>query len=237
MRYIFSYLLLTHLLFGGVFLANYYLKHNDYKRALSEYQKIENISDEVAMNIAYCLYRLHRYKEAQALYMSITKPSLNLYRYYNLANTLFQEHRYKYALKMYQNALKFKKDIDTLYNIKITKEMIKAQEIEEERKKMEAIRKGLNTPNELWDSNQSDKNLTMSDKSLWRESNNISKYRSSKRGDGKADIDNSIKKPKLPLTIKKAKISYRYYDKLMRKRALDTLLIPISKGEESSEYW
>ena len=213
--------------------AKYYISHHRYNRAIEEYLKIKDIDDEIKINIAYCLYRESRYSQAFEILQSITEPKLNSIRYYNMGNIAVKEGRLAEALKLYRGALKFGDDEDTKRNIEIVMrkiEMLKA--VEKKRATLKPIRKGEDDPDRIFDSGLKDINLSESTKSLWNSSGNIATKGSSYRAE---ELDNILKRvgrePGSAEGGAKSTVSFRYWDKKMEQKSLNTLLIPIDEGD------
>lgn len=206
--------------------ANYYIKKAEYKKAIREYLKLEEIDDNVKLNIAYCLYKDKKFTQALLILKSITEPNLNKIRYYNIGNILVKLGKLEDALKAYKVSLKFGRDEDTIYNINIISKFKKEYQ---KRATLKPIRKGENNPDRIFDTGLEDINLTQSIDGLWNRAGNIANSHSSKID----NIDNTItqigKKAKGAKGRIDNQISFRYWNQKLKKKTLDTLLIPIDE--------
>ncbi len=210
--------------------AKYYLSHQYYDNAIREYLKIQNITDEIKLNIAYSLYKEDRYSQTLNILKSITNPKLNYIRYYDMGNTLVKLGRLDEALRAYKNALKFGRDEDIKYNIqtilKIQKIIIK----EDKKATLKPIRKGKDNPDRVFDTKLKDINLTATIDGLWQEGGNIANHLSSTNKDI-SHIKHIGKNPTSGYGKSKESISFRYWDRKMEQKSLDTLLIPINSKD------
>lgn len=209
--------------------AKYFISHRNYQEAIREYLKVHNMQDKIKLNIAYCLYRDGKYLDSLNILRAITSPKLNQVRYYNMGNALVKLGRLKEALKAYRSALKFGDDEDTRSNIEIVEAKLKAIRLKEREKKetLKPIRKGKDNPDRIFDSRLKDINLTESINGLWHNGGNFSNHLSSIKGDNSDKIYNVGKRAKSNKYKSKSDISFRYWDKKMDKRGLNTLLIPL----------
>ena len=93
----------------------------DYKKAASEFSKIETKTMQSMLNLANSYYQMGKYKEALSIYNSLksSDPKYKKIILFKKANTLSHLKRYTEAKRAYIKALSFGKDEDILYNLRL----------------------------------------------------------------------------------------------------------------------
>ncbi len=218
-----------------------------YLKALRYYKKLPQKSDTILYNLANIYYYLKRYDKALMIYKSIETPRLQSIRLYNMANCYFKKHNYQKAKRFYEATLKFSpKDFDTLFNLRVTREILKNLVDKKEIASNSLKRsKGVGSGKyegkvASWDSNF-EANTTLKDakySSKLIKRNNISNS-SKERGDGSENSKDLKDSNRTIIETKEGSFSlenkrYRY---ILDKKRLNTLLIPlITKEIDDKSY-
>ena len=104
-------------------------KQEDYKKSIKYFQDVASSKKDAESfyDLANAYYKSGNYKGALKIYKSLhtVSENLNYKRWFNAANALFKLKRYEDALKAYENAKRIKSESDLLYNIELTKKMLK----------------------------------------------------------------------------------------------------------------
>lgn len=255
MRYILLTLLLTIFTSASSLLDFKYLDDakeayikKDYKDAERLYSKIEN--DNAKFNLADTLYREKRYKDAIDIYNSINSKDLEFKKLHNIGNSYAKLNKIDEAIKSYEDALKIKDDEDTKFNLELLKK--KKKEQEKKKKKQQKDKNNKNKKEDKKRDNQNKKNSQ--DKKDNKNSQNREKQdkNSKENKDKKKEAEEKSKKDKEKKEEKeknkerklneanqtKAPISNmeeRKWQKMLNKRGVNTLMLPLSRGGKKNE--
>ena len=97
-------------------------------------------------NLADALYRQEKYKEAAALFDSLSQRDVNPRQlskaYHNLGNALLKDKAYEESIKAYQNALKLNpQSEESRYNLSYAYKMLKKQQEQQKQQQQEQQKK------------------------------------------------------------------------------------------------
>ena len=207
----------------------------DFKKAIENYLKVGDKNDKILFNLADSYYKAKEYKKALEIYEKIKDKSLEFKKLHNMGNTLAHLGKIDEAIKAYEKALKIKEDKDTRFNLELLKKMKKNQKKKQNKKKKNNNKKqNKNNQNKNNQNNKPNKNSNKNSGENKKEKNKENKQ-------NKKDNKNQNKKtnPKPKPKPKKAPISdmeVRKYEKMLNKRGVNTLLLPLNtKGERKYE--
>lgn len=118
--------------------ANQNYKNRDYARALKYFQALafSKRSADAYYDLGNAYYRVKNYKGAIKAYKNVKTVDKHLmYKsYFNMGNSFFMQKKYKEALDSYELAKKIEVDDDLLYNIELTKKMMKKSKTKKDKK-------------------------------------------------------------------------------------------------------
>jgi len=220
--------------------------YNDknYTKAQENYAKVHN--DEARFNEADSLYRQKRYKEAIEVYKSIVNPKLEAKKLHNIGNSYAYMKKIDEAINSYEDALKLGEDNDTKFNLELLK---KKKEEQKKKKDKKDDKKKKDDKNKKEDKNnkekKDDKNKKESDKNKSKEEKDKEKKESDKK---KKEQENKEKNKKKEDEKKQSQMNEqnktqapisnmeeRKWQKMLNKRGVNTLMIPLNKGEKNNE--
>jgi len=212
---------------------DYYTK-GDLKNSFIYYEKIENKSDGVVYNMANILYQTHNYKEAIVLYEKITSLKLLEKKWYNLANSYVQMKQYSKAVYYYQKLLQKQNDKDAKANLILVQNQIKEEYLQ-------LLKKQKDLPNKKGDKYEEsfeDSELVSTKMVEGKNSNiankeNISHLFSSNQK-GKIYFKDIPVNTKLQILQNSTEdkftpIEEKKWDNLLKKKKIDSLIIPLNK--------
>lgn len=205
-------------------------------RAFDIYSKIDNKTDNIYYNMANILYRQKKYTQAIEYYKKINSQKLMARKLSNIANCYIGLNQIKRAISFYEESLKFEKLNHTIKNLQT------AHKIQEEEKKKELNKnKGYRgeAPEEFGDDNSSNNIYKKHEiKLLNINKNNISKLNQSRETETieiAKQKDNNITKKILDDKIDFSDNEESKYNKILEKRKLHTLLMPLGLKKEKHE--
>jgi len=222
--------------------------YNDknYTKAQENYAKVDN--DEARFNEADSLYRQKRYKEAIEVYKNIVNPKLEAKKLHNIGNSYAYMKKIDEAIKSYEDALKLGEDDDTKFNLELLKkkkeEQKKKKDKKEDKNKKDDKNKKEDKNNKDNKNKKDDKNKKESDKNKSKEekeqdkkeSDKKKKEQENKEENKKKEDENQSKlsdqnKTQAPIS----NMEERKWQKMLNKRGVNTLMIPLNKGEKNNE--
>jgi len=245
--------------YGGVLDFNYLDKANkaynksDFKRASDNYSKVN--SDEARYNLANSLYKQKKYKEALNTYESISSKDLEFQKLHNMGNCQAQLKQNDEAIKSYQDALKIKDDKDTKFNLELLKKQKKKEDKKKKQnkknqkkndKKNQKDKKKGDKNKQDKKQNKNEKNKDKMKKSQEQKKQNAKKEKQKQKEQSKAkkakeDKKKQMKKEKLTNKKKKkdnppiSNMEERKWQNMLNQKEINTLLLPIRKGEQKNE--
>ena len=236
MRYLIL-ILIALFCYGGVLDFNYLDRANrafsrgDFQTASDNYSKID--SDEARYNLANSLYKQKKYKEALNIYRSISKKDLEFAKLHNMGNCQAQLKQNDEAIKSYEDALKIKDDKDTKFNL----DLLKKQKKKQDKKKKQKKKKKDKDKKDKKDKNQG------KDKKKSQEQKKKQKEQEKKRAKkAKEDKKKQMKKDEKKSSAQKKKnnppisnMEERKWQNMLNQKEINTLLLPIRKGEQENE--
>ncbi len=210
--------------------ANKAFYDKNYTLSAQMYKKIDK--PQAVFDRANSLYRLGKYKQAKALYLSIKDSKLKEKSFYNAGNCDVMMKNYKQAIKEYKKALKINpKDKDAKFNLEL---------LLEHRKKKQQNNNKNNNKNRNKNKKHNNKNKKDNMK------NNKNKNHNNKNGDKNNKNANKNHKKELkhknPILnktnnkLKPIKIGLKQQSNVFDKLKSKTLLYPLRKGGNNSEW-
>jgi len=222
MRY-FIIILMTVYSYGGMLDFNYLEKANkafnkgDFKSASDNYSKVN--SDEARYDLANSLYKQKKYKEALSTYKSISNKDLEFAKLHNMGNCQAQLKQNDEAIKSYQDALKIKDDKDTKFNL----ELLKKQKKKNDKKKKE------NKKNQKKNDKKNQKDKQKGDKNKQDKKQNKNEKSKDKKKKSQEQKEKQKKNPPI------SNMEERKWQKMLNQKEINTLMLPIRKGEQENE--
>ncbi len=208
-------------------------QNGDYKKAIENYLKVEDKNDKILFNLADSYYKAKEYEKAFRLYSQIKDKDLEFKKLHNMGNTLAHLGKIDEAIRVYEKALKIKEDKDTRFNLELLKKMKKNQK-KKQNNKNNKQKQNKNNQNKNSNKNNNEKNKKDQNKNGKENSKENKNNKQKNQNKGKKD-----KKPKPKPNPKPAPISnmeVRKYEKMLNKRGVNTLLLPLNtKGERKYE--
>ncbi len=218
----------------------------DYKKAAEYYEKIKDKNDKILFNLADSYYKAKNYKKALELYEKIKDKNLEFKKLHNMGNTLAHLGKIDEAIKNYKEALKIKEDKDTRFNLELLEKMKK------QKKKNKNKNKNKQNKNQKKNSQkQKNKNQNKSGKNRGenkknsdskKKKENAKKERKKPKKDqnsahkNKENPKNQKRKPQKIKNVPISDMEIRKYEKMLNKRGVNTLLLPLNtKGEKRNE--
>jgi len=211
----------------------------DFKKAASEYKELKG--DRAKYNLANSYYKLGEYKKSIRLYNEIKDKNLEFKKLHNLGNAYANSGEIKKAIESYEKALKIKKDKDTKYNLDLLRKKQqqnkknkknKKQNKKNQNKKKQQNKKQNKDSNKNKNSNNNQKDSNKNKDSKQQKNQNSKQKKNKEKKQNAKQKQNQIKK--IPLS----NMQERKYIKMLNKRGVNTLLLPLnkkSKGENSEE--
>ena len=228
--------------------------YNDknYTKAGNFYGKVK--SDEAKFNQANSLYRQKKYKKAIEAYKSINDSKLKAKSLHNIGNSYAKMSKIDEAIKSYEEALKIADDTDTRFNLEFLKKKKKKQEKKKQEKKKQEKKKQEKKQDKKNKKDQSKKDQSKKDQSKQDQSKQDQKN-SDKDKSGKQKSEDKKEKDKSKSDQKEKKVEQnqakmaeqnqtqppisnmeeRKWQKMLNKRGVNTLMIPLNKGDRKNE--
>ncbi|MBU1669356.1 tetratricopeptide repeat protein [bacterium] len=221
-------------------------ENKEYEKAEKLYQKVEG--DEAKFNRADALYRQKKYKEALEIYSAISDEKLAFKKLHNMGNTQAQLGQIDEAIKHYEEALSIQDDEDTKFNLELLKKK------KEEQKKSDQNQENNESKNNDQQNQKNQQNQGKQNKEQQQENNSSKEQKDKeseeqKKEDKKAqEAKKSEKKKKKEEEQQHAQISEqnqtqvpisnmeeRKWQKMLNQRGVNTLMLPLNKGEQNNE--
>ena len=217
----------------------------DYEAASKNWDKVQ--SDEATYDKANALYKQKKYEEALTLYQSISDEKLAFEKLHNMGNAQAQLGKTDDAIKSYEEALKIKEDKDTKFNLELLKKKKKQDKKNKDKKnnkdKKDQKDKKQNKDNKK---NQDQKNQ---DKNKENEKNKSKqdkqKEKDKKEAQKKKEAEEKKKKEEQKAAAKPqdkkndnppiSDMEERKWQKQLDQKGLNTLMLPIRKGDNKNE--
>jgi Ca-activated chloride channel family protein len=220
----------------------------DYKSAISEYKKVLG-KDGAAYDLANSYYKAKKYKKALEMYKKVSEPSLKFKKLHNMGNTYANLGKIDDAIKSYEEALKIKQDKDTKYNLELLKKHKKKQKKKKKNKKNDKKKKDKKKGKKDSKKNQDKKDKNGKNKKNKKAGKNNKNPNKDKKTKGSRQKQNQNKQKKDQANKNKEKqaknkkkvqpisdMEERKYKKILNKRGINTLMLPLStKGEKQNE--
>ncbi len=245
MRYLIVLISISNLLSASMF-DFYYLDRakkayddGNYTLAQKNYAKVD--SDNAKFNEADSLYRQKRYKEAIELYSSIKEKKLEEKKLHNIGNCYAKMDKVDEAIKSYEDALKLGEDNDTKYNLELLKKKKKEQKKKDKDKdkdKKKDDKKREDSKKEQKENKKESKDKENSKKDKKEEDNNSKEKDSKKENKDKKREEEKKQSQMSEQNITQPPISNmeeRKWQKMLNKRGVNTLMIPLNKGKRENE--
>jgi len=224
---------------------------NDYAKASTLYGEVKTKNDQARFNYGDALYKEKKYSEAADVFSTISDPALKRQALYNLGNSLALSGKTDEAVKAYEASLKLGDDEDTRYNL----ELLKKQQQQNQQNKQD----DKNDKNDKKNQDQQDKDKKGQD-GQEKQDQKQQDQRSGNKGDERRDAkqkdqnkqDQQQKQQAADAKQKEkgdeqaqegadaqaamaepiSDMEERKYNKLLDKRGIKTLMIPLAgKGE------
>ncbi|MEA3314427.1 MAG: tetratricopeptide repeat protein [Campylobacterota bacterium] len=220
--------------FGSIFDFDYINKANiayekkDYETS-SKYFGMVN-SDEALFNKGDSLYREKKYEEALESYTSIKDKSLQFKKLYNMGNSYAHLNKIDEAINSYEEALKIKDDSDAKYNLELLKKQKDKQNQNKDKNKEDSNKdnkeqKDSNSNDEAKDDKESQENKEQKDKEQ------KDKEESKKAKENKSQENKKDEVKEMPISD----MEERKWQNSLNNRGVNTLMLPIGKGENDNE--
>ena len=196
--------------------------------------------DKINYNKANALYKQKKYKEALNLYSTIQDKELEFKKLFNMGNSLAHLGKTDQAIKSYEDALKIKDDADAKFNIELLKKEKQKQQQKKKNKqdkkksdkqknsKDQKNKDNQNKQNKQKDKKQSDKK-DKQDKGNDKENKQAKKEKAKEDKKQKQKVANAKKQPPI------SNMEERKWQKMLNNRGVNTLMLPIKKGENKNE--
>ena len=227
----------------------------NYTLAQELYSKVKG--DEAKFNEADALYRQKKYKEAIEKYQSITDPKLKAKSLHNIGNSYANMKKIDEAISSYEEALKIEDDADTKYNLELLKKKKEEQKKKQQQKKKEDKK---NKDDKKKDDKQDKKEQKNKKDGQDKDKNNNEKKKPSKDKDKSQKEKEKEQKEKEKKEAEKKKqeeekkkaqqakmgdqnktqppisnMEERKWQKSLDQRGVNTLMIPLNKGEKKND--
>ncbi len=262
MRYILLFGIITSTLSASLLDFKYLQDAKDaysdknYTLAQELYSKVKG--DEAKFNEADALYRQKKYKEAIEKYQTITDPKLKAKSLHNIGNSYANMKKIDEAISSYEEALKIEDDADTKYNLELLKKKKEEQKKkQQQQKKKEDKKKKDDKKKDKKQNNKEqkdkkdgqDKEKKSNDKK--KPSKDKDKSQKEKEKEQKEKEKKEAEKKKQEEEKKKAQqakmgdqnktqppisnMEERKWQKSLDQRGVNTLMIPLNKGEKKND--
>ena len=253
MKLIVTTILLSVTLFGSLLDFKYlneakeaYADKN-YTKAEALYGKVQ--LEEATFNQADALYRQGKYQEAIDKYESITDPKLEAKKLHNIGNSYAQLKKLDEAIASYEKSLKIEEDKDTRFNL----ELLKKKKEEQKKKKKKNDKKNKDNKENKANKDQKKKqNQESKDSKNKNSDKKESKEQKDKKQKEKEEEQRKKESQKKKEAEKKkeqqakmndknttqppiSNMEERKWQKMLNKRGVKTLMIPLNKGERQHE--
>ena len=208
-------------------------KDKNYTVAQEFYAKVKN--DASKFNEADALYRQKRYKEAIEAYQSISDPKLEAKKLHNIGNSYANMKKIDEAIASYEKALKLGEDADTKFNLELLKkkkeEQKKKDKDKDKDKKKEKNKKDKDQKSkEDKKKEENKKNKDKKSKEDKKEEEN-KKNKDKKSEEDKKKEEQNKKESEAPIS----NMEERKWQKMLNQRGVNTLMIPLNKGEKKND--
>jgi len=219
-------------------------RDKNYTVAQELYAKVKN--DASKFNEADALYRQKRYKEAIEAYQSISDPKLEAKKLHNIGNSYANMKKIDEAIASYEEALKLGEDADTKFNLELLKKKKEEQKKKDKDKKKEKNKDKKNDKDknkEKDKKNEKDKNKeeqkskeekkkeAQKKKEEQKKKEKEKKEKEKKSEKEKNKEEQKKKEPEPPIS----NMEERKWQKMLNQRGVNTLMIPLNKGEKKND--
>ena len=203
-------------------------ENKDFEKAADSYSKVN--SDESKFNEADSLYKAKKYDEALKTYSSISNKELEFNKLYNMGNSYANLKDIEKAIKSYEDALKIKDDEDAKYNLELLKkkkeEQKKNQDNKSDQNKQDEENKQQNSQNQNQDKQQNKEDNQKQENQQEPEQKNKNEQEEQKQTP-------ASETPQKEQTI--SNMEERKWQKLLNDREINTLLLPLTKGDNNEK--
>ena len=215
--------------------------NKNYSKAQTLYQKVDQ--DEARFNVADALYRQKKYKEAIEAYEQIEEPTLEAKKLHNIGNSYAQLKKIDEAIEAYTKALKLSDDADTQFNLDLLKKK-KEEQKKKDKKKKDDKKKDKDKKDKKKDSDkkQKDKDQQKKDDDKKKKEQEEKKKKEEQQKKDEKKKKEEEKKKKNPQMQDQNKtqppisnMEERKWQKMLNKRGVQTLMIPLNKGDKNNE--
>ena len=245
MKFIVSIVLLSVTLFGSLLDFKYLNEAHEayadknYTKAEALYGKVK--LDEATFNEADALYRQKKYKEAITKYESINEPKLEAKKLHNIGNSYAQMKKIDKAIASYEKALKIKEDKDTRFNLELLKKKKEEQKKKDKKndKKNKDQNKKQNQDNKDSKKKNSDKKESKEQKDKKQKEKDEEQRK--KEAQKKKEAEKKQKEQQAKMGDQNrtqppiSNMEERKWQKMLNKRGVNTLMIPLNKGDKHNE--
>ena len=201
-------------------------KNEKYEEAEKLYQKVEG--NEATFNQADSLYRQKKYQEALKKYQEINSKKLSFKKLHNIGNTYAHLEKIDEAIKSYEEALKIEDDEDTKFNLELLKKK-KEQKQKKKDKKEDKDKKDKNQDKkDKQKDNKKSEEENKNKEEQKKESKEKQKEEEAKKQDAKMAEQNQTQPPI-------SNMEERKWQKMLNQRGVNTLMIPLNKGDKQNE--
>ena len=202
----------------------------EYEKAANSYSKVE--IDEAKFNEANSLYKAKKYEEALKNYSSISNKNLEFDKLYNMGNSYANLKDNDKAIESYEEALKIKDDGDAKYNLELLK-----KKKEEQNKNQDNKQENKSDKNKQ---NDESKKENSQQQNQQNQQNKEEKQKQENQQNSKNEEKNEQqeKKQAQEMPQKEQAISNmeeRKWQKLLNDREINTLLLPLTKGDNNEK--
>ena len=213
-------------------------ENKDFEKAADSYSKVN--SDESKFNEADSLYKAKKYDEALKTYSSISNKELEFNKLYNMGNSYANLKDIEKAIKSYEDALKIKDDEDAKYNLELLKKKKEEQKKNQDNKnKQENKQDNKSDQNKQNEENQQENSQNQNqDKQQNKEDNQKQENQQEPEQKNKNEQEEQKQTPASETPQKEQTISNmeeRKWQKLLNDREINTLLLPLTKGDNNEK--
>lgn len=196
--------------------------NNQLDDAKKYYQNCETKTSKINYNLGNISYKQKNYKDAIKYYKSITDSKLKYKTLHNLGNSYAKLDNIDDAIKSYEDALKIKEDKDTKFNLELLK-----KKQQDKKKKEEQNKDKENNKNQKKQEDQSKKNQkSKNDQDEQSKQENKSKDNKKEQSKNKSQQSQNREL---------SKIEEKKWDKMLNKREINTLMIPMKSKKDNNE--
>ena len=222
-----------------IFQAQKNYKKNQFEKSIAYYKKIENKSSKIYYNMGNISYKLENYSQAIKYYENMKyekSKKINHKKFHNMANAYMKINNIKKAKNYYQKALKIKKHPITIKNLHIANKMLLLALAKKKNKFISGTSNEgqieLSNTNPVSKEGNDDNNVNTLIKNrsgdLFLSKNLIENIQLKKF----KDANNQTQNTKQNSTSYFSQLEERKWDNILKKRKMNTLLIPLDiKGE------